>query len=223
MSRDIFKLLRVPSNMTLNVSMDGISATSLDSLFQHSTTLTAQYFFLLSHLTPPFFILKPLPLVILLHAVLKSLSTRGDRRMQSSIEKFLSRAILFRFHTVTFGKWRVIMPVTFTSICMRNQKQICNLLWKFSATRWWILLFFIYLTLYWISSMITKKNTQTNKQTNKMIKIKPNPTQNKTSQNQHCYPVLAHAVQQERTVLGFWLPGKQKSKVPNLFSVTPHY
>ncbi|KAK4816953.1 hypothetical protein QYF61_025776, partial [Mycteria americana] len=44
MSRDIFnqiRLLRAPSNLTLNVSRDGASATSLGNLFQCLTTLMA--------------------------------------------------------------------------------------------------------------------------------------------------------------------------------------
>ncbi|KAK4811312.1 LOW QUALITY PROTEIN: hypothetical protein QYF61_024448 [Mycteria americana] len=51
MSRDIFnyiRLLRAPSNLTLNVSRDGASTTSLGNLFQCFTTLIVTNFFLIS-------------------------------------------------------------------------------------------------------------------------------------------------------------------------------
>ncbi|KAK4827084.1 hypothetical protein QYF61_014186 [Mycteria americana] len=57
-SRDIFKyvrLLRAPSILTLNVSRDGESTTSLGNLFQCLTTLILKNFFLVSSLNlPPF-------------------------------------------------------------------------------------------------------------------------------------------------------------------------
>jgi len=52
-SRDIFnqiRLLRAPSNLTLNISRDGAATTSLGSPFQCFTTLTVKNFFLTSSL-----------------------------------------------------------------------------------------------------------------------------------------------------------------------------
>lgn len=49
MGRDIFswiRLLRVPANLTLNISRDEASATSLGNLFQYFTTLIVKKFFL---------------------------------------------------------------------------------------------------------------------------------------------------------------------------------
>ena len=66
MSRDIFnkiRLLRAQSNLTLNVSRDGTSTTSLGNLFQCFTTLIVKYFFQIFSLNLPFFSLKPLSLV----------------------------------------------------------------------------------------------------------------------------------------------------------------
>jgi len=56
MSRDIFtkiRLLRAPSNVTLKVSGDGASITSLGNLFQHFITLIVKNFFLISSLNLP--------------------------------------------------------------------------------------------------------------------------------------------------------------------------
>ncbi|KAK4807049.1 hypothetical protein QYF61_018390 [Mycteria americana] len=53
-----------PSNLTLNVSRDGASNTSLGNLFQCFTTLIVKKFFLISSLNLPSFSLKPLPLVL---------------------------------------------------------------------------------------------------------------------------------------------------------------
>jgi len=77
MSRDLFnqvRLLRAPSNLTLNVSMDGASATSLGSLFQCFTTLIVKDFFVVSNLNLLSFSFKPLSLVLSEQALLKSLS-----------------------------------------------------------------------------------------------------------------------------------------------------
>jgi len=74
-SRNIFnqiRLLRVPSNLTLNVSSDGTLTTSVGNLSQGFTTLTVKKFFLKSSLNLLFFSLKPLPLVLSLHALVKS-------------------------------------------------------------------------------------------------------------------------------------------------------
>ena len=77
MSRDIFSwiwLLGAPSNLTLNVSKDGASISSLGNPFQCFTTLIVKNFFLISTLNLPSFRLKPLPPVLLQQALLKSLS-----------------------------------------------------------------------------------------------------------------------------------------------------
>ncbi|KAK4826482.1 hypothetical protein QYF61_009478 [Mycteria americana] len=76
MTRDIFnciRLLRAPSNLTLNVSRDGASATSLGNLSQCLTTLIVKHFFLKSSLNLPSFSLKPLLLVLSQQALLKIL------------------------------------------------------------------------------------------------------------------------------------------------------
>ena len=57
--------------MTLNVSMDGSSTTSLGNPFQCFTTLIVKNFFLISSLSLPRFSLKPLPLVLSLLSLLK--------------------------------------------------------------------------------------------------------------------------------------------------------
>ena len=62
MSRDIYhyiRLLRTPSNLTLNVSRDGASITSLGNLFQCFTTLIVKNFFPTSSLNLPSSSLKP--------------------------------------------------------------------------------------------------------------------------------------------------------------------
>ena len=71
-SRDIFnqiRLLGVPSNLTWNVCRDGASTTSLGNLCQGFTTLIVKKLFLISSLNLPFFILKPLPLVLSLQTM----------------------------------------------------------------------------------------------------------------------------------------------------------
>ncbi|KAK4823599.1 hypothetical protein QYF61_003799 [Mycteria americana] len=64
---------RAPSNLTLNVSRDGASTTSLGNLFQCLTTLIIKNFFLISSLNLSSFSLKPLLLFLSLQALLKSL------------------------------------------------------------------------------------------------------------------------------------------------------
>ncbi|KAK4816767.1 hypothetical protein QYF61_022765 [Mycteria americana] len=74
--RDIFnwiRLLRAPSNLTLNVSRDEVSTASLGNLFQCFTTLIIKDFSLISSLNLLSFSLKPLTLVLLLQALLKIL------------------------------------------------------------------------------------------------------------------------------------------------------
>ena len=68
------RLLRAPSNLTLNVSGHGASTTSLGNLFQCLTTLSIKHFFLTSSLKLPSSSFKPLRLVLSLQALLKSLS-----------------------------------------------------------------------------------------------------------------------------------------------------
>ena len=62
------------SNLILNVSRDGASPTSLGNLGQHLSTIMVNSFFLMSNLKLPTFSLKTLPLVLPLHALVKSLS-----------------------------------------------------------------------------------------------------------------------------------------------------
>ncbi|KAK4827187.1 hypothetical protein QYF61_015149, partial [Mycteria americana] len=71
-SLETFKV-RAPSNLTLNVSRDGASTTSLGNLFQCLTTLTVKNFFLKSSLNLPSLSLKPLLLVLSPQALLKIL------------------------------------------------------------------------------------------------------------------------------------------------------
>jgi len=77
MSRDIYhyiRLLRALSNLTLNVSRDGASTTSLGNPFQCFNTLMVKNLFLISTLNLPSFSLKPVALVLSQQALLKSLS-----------------------------------------------------------------------------------------------------------------------------------------------------
>ncbi|KAK4822238.1 hypothetical protein QYF61_011879 [Mycteria americana] len=57
---------------------NGASTTSLGNLFQCLTTLIVKNFFLISSLNLPSFSLKPLPLVLSLHALVKSPSPAQD-------------------------------------------------------------------------------------------------------------------------------------------------
>jgi len=75
MGRDIFKeirVLRALSNLAWNVSRDGASPTTLGNLGQGLTTLNVKNFFLRSSRNLPSFSLKPSPLVLSLHALVKS-------------------------------------------------------------------------------------------------------------------------------------------------------
>ena len=77
MSRDVFnwvRLLRAPSNLTLNVLRDGASTTSLGNLCQCFTTCIVKNFFLTPILNLPSFSLETSPLFLSQQALLKSLS-----------------------------------------------------------------------------------------------------------------------------------------------------
>ncbi|KAK4828307.1 LOW QUALITY PROTEIN: hypothetical protein QYF61_025319 [Mycteria americana] len=65
-------LLKAPSNLASNISRDGVPTTSLGNLFQCLTILILENFFLISNLNLPSFSLKPLTLVLSLHALVKS-------------------------------------------------------------------------------------------------------------------------------------------------------
>ncbi|KAK4814468.1 hypothetical protein QYF61_018986 [Mycteria americana] len=85
---DIFnkiRLLRAPSNLTLNVSRDGASTTSLGNLFQCLTTLMVKNFFLKSSLNLPSLSLKPLLLVLSQQALLKTLEGCYKVSLQPSL------------------------------------------------------------------------------------------------------------------------------------------
>jgi len=75
MDRDTFhqtRLLRAPSNLALNTAREGAATASLGNLCQCLNTLTVKNFFLVSNLNLPSVSLKPLPLVLSLHALVKS-------------------------------------------------------------------------------------------------------------------------------------------------------
>ncbi|KAK4815434.1 hypothetical protein QYF61_002649, partial [Mycteria americana] len=74
MGLNLIRLLKALSNLTLNTSRGGASTTSLDDLLQCFTTLIVKHFFLLSNLNLSSFSSKPLPLVLSLEALVKSLS-----------------------------------------------------------------------------------------------------------------------------------------------------
>jgi len=75
MGRNAFhqtSLLKAPSNVALNTSGVGASTASLGNLFHYLTSLIIKNFFIISNIGLPSFILKPLPLVLPLHALVKS-------------------------------------------------------------------------------------------------------------------------------------------------------
>jgi len=75
MGRDTFhqtRLLKAPSNLALNADREGAVTASLENLCQCLITLRAKNFFLVSNLNLPSFSLKPSPLVLSLHALVKS-------------------------------------------------------------------------------------------------------------------------------------------------------
>jgi len=75
MGRDTFqqtRMLKAPSNPALNISREGAATASLGNLGQGLTTLAIKNFFLISNLNLPSFSLKPLPLVLSLHGLVKN-------------------------------------------------------------------------------------------------------------------------------------------------------
>ena len=75
MGRDIsnqVRVLRAPSNLVWNGSRDGASPTSLGNLGQGLATLSINNFFLKFSLNLPSFSLKPSPLVLSPHVLVKS-------------------------------------------------------------------------------------------------------------------------------------------------------
>jgi len=75
MGRDTFhqtRLLKAPSNLGFNTSREGADTASLGNLCQCFTTFIVKNFFLRSDLNLPSFSLKPLLLVLSLHALVKS-------------------------------------------------------------------------------------------------------------------------------------------------------
>jgi len=69
------RLPRALSSLTLKVSRDRASNTTLGNLLQCLTTLAVKDFFLISNLKLPYMSLKTFPLVLSPHMLLKSLST----------------------------------------------------------------------------------------------------------------------------------------------------
>jgi len=75
MGRDTFhqtRLLQAPSNLALNTAREGAATAPLGNLGQGLTTLRVKNFFLISNLNLPSFSFKLLPLVLSLHALVKS-------------------------------------------------------------------------------------------------------------------------------------------------------
>jgi len=75
MGRDPFhqtRVLQAPSNLALNTAREGAATASLGNLGQGLTTLKGKNFFVISKLNQPSFSLKLLPLVISLHALVRS-------------------------------------------------------------------------------------------------------------------------------------------------------
>jgi len=66
------RLLNAPSSLALNTAREGAATPSLGNLCQCLTTLRVKDFFLTSNLNPLSFSLKPLPLVLSLHDLVKS-------------------------------------------------------------------------------------------------------------------------------------------------------
>jgi len=79
MGRDPFhqpRLLPALSNLALNPAREGAATASLGNLGQGLTALTLRNFFFVSNLNLPSFSLKPLPLVLSLHALLLAVYLR---------------------------------------------------------------------------------------------------------------------------------------------------
>jgi len=66
------RVLQAPYNLALNTAREGTATASLGNLFQCFTTLMVKNFFLISNLNLPSFSLEPFPLVLSLHALVKS-------------------------------------------------------------------------------------------------------------------------------------------------------
>ncbi|KAK4831239.1 LOW QUALITY PROTEIN: hypothetical protein QYF61_016471 [Mycteria americana] len=81
----VLRLLRAPSNLTLNGSRDGASTTSLGNLLQCLTTLIVKNFFLKSSLNLPSLSLKPLLLGLSQQALLKILEGCYKVSLQPSL------------------------------------------------------------------------------------------------------------------------------------------
>ncbi|NXW02077.1 CMC1 protein, partial [Fregetta grallaria] len=94
------RLLRAPSNLTLNVPRDGACTISLGNLCQCFTILIIKNVFLICSLNLPSFSLKPLPLALSQQALLKTLkiysNIAGTRRdVEVTKEEFTHSAIRF--------------------------------------------------------------------------------------------------------------------------------
>ena len=63
---------RAPSSLALNTSRDNAFTASLGNPFQHLTTLIVKNFLVSSNLNIPSCSLKPLPVVLSLHALVKN-------------------------------------------------------------------------------------------------------------------------------------------------------
>lgn len=90
MRRDIFneiRLLSSLSNLTLTVSRDGRSTTSLGNWFQCSTTLIIIIFFLIPNLNVLSFSLKPFPPVLSQQALLKKSVSKCGSQVPEAGEK----------------------------------------------------------------------------------------------------------------------------------------
>jgi len=77
------RLLRAPSNLALNTARNGAGTASLGNMCQGLTTLTVKSFFCLSNLNLLSFSLKPSPLVLSLHALVKSPSPALSQPLQA--------------------------------------------------------------------------------------------------------------------------------------------
>jgi len=83
LGRDPFhqtRLLQAPSDLALNTAREGTATASLGYLVQGFATLVVKNFFLRSNLDLLSFSLKPLPLVLSLHALVKSPSPHPYER-----------------------------------------------------------------------------------------------------------------------------------------------
>jgi len=75
MGKDTFhqtRLLKAPSSLALNTVREKTATAALGNLCQGLTTLRVKNFFITANLNLPSFSLKPLPLVLSLHALVRS-------------------------------------------------------------------------------------------------------------------------------------------------------